>query len=295
MPLQQVTTLIESRVKFGVCERCESSCCCWLRPSNCKLREQNALRLGKYRTPSIRSHKDLGGYSNLLPRLAPVRFLMAVCATGLKPDRSGSRLYYNIKFIVNAPTSWVYLKERTYRDPLLFQRIDAHGVGSIRIITFGLGFLDFGFLGHFFFSVSGVRLTEQLLPAETAEQSTRKRQSPHSVTWVLDITKKRYVSPPLPWEPSIVSIPAVTKMASPLLPFRFPSPRRRHAVGLALLIVGADDPGWGGIRMALHQRKRTAPSQAATSELDTCCVKSGEGVCSSRHQSVVGSGKPSSS
>ena len=36
-------------------------------------------------------------------------------------------------------------------------------------------------------------------------------------------------------------------------------------------------------------------SQIVTSEVDSCCVKSPRGVCSSCHQSVVGSRKPSNS
>ena len=48
---------------------------------------------------------------------------MAVSATSLKPDRFGSRLHFKIQFVVNTPTGWVFLKKRTYYDPLLFQRI----------------------------------------------------------------------------------------------------------------------------------------------------------------------------
>ncbi len=47
------------------------------------------------------------------------------------------------------------------------------------------------FLRHFSISVSGLRLHEQLLHPESTEQSTRHRQSPHSMTRVLDILKKR--------------------------------------------------------------------------------------------------------
>ena len=43
------------------------------------------------------------------------------------------------------------------------------------------------------------------------------------------------------------------------------------------------------------RRSRKSSSQIVTSELDTSCVKSGEGVCNSCHQSVVDKDRPNSS
>ena len=80
---------------------------------------------------------------------------MAVSATRLKPDRFGSRLHCKIEFVVNTPTGWVFLKSARYYDPLLLQRIGARGVRCFRIVTHGLGFADFGFLSHFYISVTG--------------------------------------------------------------------------------------------------------------------------------------------
>ena len=68
-------------------------------------------------------HTKTSGGTPSPPWPAPVRFLMAVSATGLKPDRFGSRLHCNIQFVVNTPASQVFLKKRAYRDPLLLQRL----------------------------------------------------------------------------------------------------------------------------------------------------------------------------